>query len=138
MEIEPINIKTLNCFCCNFFVAKHKCILQLSEDIFLTVCLCDSCVKLDETELLMYFAGNQNKTVKQAARFLFVNEARVRQFIYSSRLKAEKIGRDLLIKTNDLLAFAEIELKTGRPMATKSCEFCGEITCKDAECEDDY
>ena len=119
MQIEPLNLTTLNCFCCNFLVAKHKCKLQLSEDVFLTICLCDECVKLDETELRMYFAGDQNKTVKQAARFLFVNEARVRQFIYSGRLKAEKIGRDLLIKMNDLEAFAEIERKTGRPVNQK-------------------
>lgn len=55
------------------------------------------------------------KTVKQASEILSVNETRVRQFIYSGRLPAEKIGRDLLIKDEDLKTFAEIERKTGRP-----------------------
>ena len=55
------------------------------------------------------------KTIKQASKILNVNETRVRQFIYGGRLLAEKIGRDLLIKDEDLMTFAEIERKTGRP-----------------------
>ena len=115
MQIEPLKLSTLLCFCCNLIQAKHKCKLQLSDDIFLTVCLCDKCIKLDETLLRMKFTG-KNVTVKQAAKFLNVNEARVRQFIYLERLNAEKVGRDLLIKADDLEAFAKIERKTGRPV----------------------
>ena len=117
MEIEPLDLSTLKCFCCNLVTAKHKCKLQC-DDIFITVCLCDGCVKLDETELRMRFAGTRNRTVKQAAKILNVNEARVRQFIYSGRLFAEKVGRDLLIKSDDLEAFADLERKTGRPSNT--------------------
>jgi len=115
MQIAPLNLSTLNCFCCNIKTARHKCKLRLSEDIFITICLCDNCTKLDETELRMKFADTEYKTVKQAAKFLNVNEARVSQFIYSGRLHAEKVGRDLLIKSDDLESFAEIERKTGRP-----------------------
>ena len=114
MQIEPLNLSTLNCFCCNFLEANHKCKLQLSEDIFLTICLCDICVKIDETELRMRFTST-NKTVKQAAKILNVNEARVRQFIYSGRLFAEKIGRDPIIKSDVLERFAKIERRTGTP-----------------------
>ena len=57
MEITPLNLTTLNCFCCNFLVVKHKCKLQLSDDIFLNICLCDICVKLEEAELRMKFMG---------------------------------------------------------------------------------
>lgn len=56
------------------------------------------------------------KTVKEASETLGVNETRVRQFIYGGRLLAKKIGRDLLIKDEDLAAFAEIERRTGRPL----------------------
>ena len=119
MQIEKLNLSTLTCFHCNWEPAKYKCKLQLSEDVFITVCLCDICVKRDETELRMKFMGNQDKTVKQAAKILNVNEARVRQFIYSGRLPAQKVGRDLLIKSDDLDAFAAIQRKTGRPLNWK-------------------
>ena len=59
--------------------------------------------------------GRPGNTVKQAAAFLKVNEARVRQFIYAGRLPAKKVGRDLLMTTDDLKAFAAIARKTGRP-----------------------
>ena len=118
MIIEPLNVLTLTCFCCNIEIAKHKCNLQLDEDIFINICLCDDCVKLDETHLRWIFES-ADKTVKQAAKTLGVNEARVRQFIYSKRLPARKIGRDLLIKSDDLEAFALIQRKTGRPMNQK-------------------
>lgn len=119
MQIEQLNLSTLNCFHCHLETARHKCQLQLSNDVFITICLCDNCIKRDETELRMKFTGTRNKTVKQAAKFLNVNEARVRQFIYSKRLPARKVGRDLLIKTADLEAFAKIERKTGRPVNQK-------------------
>ena len=112
MQIEPLNLSTLSCFNCALTQAKHKCNLEC-DDFFITVCLCDDCIKLDETILRMRFAGTRNRTVKQAAKILNVNEARVKQFIYSRRLKAEKVGRDLLIRADDLEAFAEIERKPG-------------------------
>jgi len=115
MQIELLKLSTLTCFNCALKTAQHKCQIRISDDIFVTVCLCNDCVKLDEIELYMKFAGNQNKTVKQAAKILNVNEARVRQFIYAKRLPAEKVGRDLLIKTVDLETFAAIERKWGRP-----------------------
>ena len=114
MQIEKLKLSTLSCFYCGRYTAKYKCKLELT-DAFITACLCDNCVELDETELLMRFFRTKNKTVKQAAKFLRVNETRVRQFIYSNRLPAEKVGRDLLIKTVDLEKFAAIERKTGRP-----------------------
>lgn len=69
MEITPLNISTLNCFCCNIFVAKHRCKLRISDDIFINVCLCDICVKRDETELRMKFMGKSgsSKTVEADA-----------------------------------------------------------------------
>ena len=118
MQIEYLNLSTLLCFNCNFVTAKHKCKIKLSDDIFITVCLCDDCVKLDEILLRMRFTG-KDMTVKQAAKFLDVNESRVRQFIYSNRLSAQKVGRDLLIKSDDLEAFAAIERRSGRPVNKK-------------------
>lgn len=64
MQIEPLNLTTLNCFCCNFLVAKHRCKLRISDDIFINVCLCDICVKRDETELRMRFVGDRNQKLK--------------------------------------------------------------------------
>ena len=69
---------------------------------------------MDETHLRWIFTS-VDKTVKQAAKILNVNEARVKQFIHLKRLPARKIGRDLLIKSDDLEAFALIQRKTGRP-----------------------
>jgi len=59
------------------------------------------------------------KTVNQASEILSVNKSRILQFIYSKRLRAEKIGRDWLIKNSDLENFAKIERKTGRPTTRK-------------------
>ena len=64
MEIKPLNLSTLNCFCCNFFVAKHKCILQINDVVILNICLCDGCVKLDETELKIRFMGKSKSETK--------------------------------------------------------------------------
>ena len=116
MIIESLNLSTLSCFYCGRYTAKHKCKLQLSDDTFTTVLLCDNCVKLDETELRLKFAGNSDKTVKQAAKFLNVCKARIHQFIKEGRFPARKPGRDLLIKTSDLEKFALLERKTGRPV----------------------
>ena len=62
MEIEPLKLTALTCFCCETEAAKHKCKIQIAvEDAFITVCLCDDCVKLDTTELRMKFMGTHNK-----------------------------------------------------------------------------
>jgi excisionase family DNA binding protein len=50
---------------------------------------------------------------KQAATILCINDSRVRQLILSGRLPAQKIGRDWIIKENDLKKVAN--RKPGRP-----------------------
>jgi excisionase family DNA binding protein len=52
-------------------------------------------------------------TTKQAAKALAVNDSRVRQFILSGRLPAQKFGRDWIIKEKDLKRVAD--RKPGRP-----------------------
>ena len=58
---------------------------------------------------------------KDAAKFLGVSEARVRQYIQEDRLFSSKIGRDHLIEGAVLEDFAKYgRKKTGRP-SKKSC-----------------
>jgi excisionase family DNA binding protein len=52
-------------------------------------------------------------TVKQAAEILKVSRWRVYELISLGRLRAEKLGRDLVIKEEDLKAVAV--RKNGRP-----------------------
>ena len=52
-------------------------------------------------------------TTKQAAKALKVNDSRVRQLILSGRLPALKLGRDWIIKENDLKKVEN--RKPGRP-----------------------
>ena len=52
-------------------------------------------------------------TTKQAAKALDVNDSRVRQLILSGRLPALKLGRDWIIKENDLKKVEN--RKPGRP-----------------------
>jgi len=52
-------------------------------------------------------------TTKQAAKILKVNDSRVRQFILSGRLPAEKLGHIWVIKEEDLKKM--IDRKPGRP-----------------------
>ena len=55
-------------------------------------------------------------TTAQAAEYLGVTPSRVRQLILENRLPAIKVGRDQLIKRNDLEKFATIPRpRTGRP-----------------------
>jgi len=54
-------------------------------------------------------------TTKRAAKILGCNSSRVRQFILSGRLHAEKHGRDWLISKSAVLRFARSERKPGRP-----------------------
>ncbi len=55
-------------------------------------------------------------TVPQAATALGVTPSRVHALIKCGRLPAEKIGRDWLIREEDLAALPE--RKTGRPVST--------------------
>lgn len=58
-------------------------------------------------------------TTSQAAEFLGVTPSRIRQLILENRLPAMKVGRDQLIKKDDLIAFSEIPReRTGRPSQT--------------------
>jgi len=62
-------------------------------------------------------------TTEQAAKFLGVSQARIRQFILENRLPAQKNGRDHLIEFKDLASFASGgRKKTGRP-SKKTCAY---------------
>lgn len=52
-------------------------------------------------------------TTKQAAAELGISDSRVRQLILAERLKAERVGSQLLIRPRDLDAVRE--RKPGRP-----------------------
>ncbi|MES9944377.1 MAG: helix-turn-helix domain-containing protein [Candidatus Thiodiazotropha sp.] len=55
-------------------------------------------------------------TTEDAAKYLGVTPARVRQFIAEERLESEKYGRDHMIKEVDLTDFAKHgKKKRGRP-----------------------
>ena len=54
-------------------------------------------------------------TTTQTAELLGVNPSRVRQFILAGRLPAQKIGRDLFVKEQDVLEFASTKRPHGRP-----------------------
>lgn len=55
-------------------------------------------------------------TTEEAAKYLGVSQARVRQFIQEGRLASQKKGRDHIIESVALKHFAENgRRKTGRP-----------------------
>lgn len=56
-------------------------------------------------------------TTEQAGKRLGVNASRVRQFILEGRLPAIKLGRDNLIREDDLSLVQD--RKAGRPSTTK-------------------
>lgn len=56
---------------------------------------------------------SQTLTTKQAADRLGVSPARVRQLVLSGQLPAEKFGRDIVIKSADLVLVKDRPL--GRP-----------------------
>lgn len=67
---------------------------------------------MDQTEYL---------TTKEAAQYLGVTPARVRQFISEGRLKSKKQGRDHLIAEEDIKQFSDLPReRTGRPTKKKS------------------
>ena len=45
------------------------------------------------------------KTTAEAAKMLGVSPARVRQFVLAGRIKAQKLGRDLLITEKEINRF---------------------------------
>lgn len=53
--------------------------------------------------------------VAEAAEQLDLSTDRVRRLIREGRLPAQKVGREFAILEPDLLAFAELERKPGRP-----------------------
>ena len=55
-------------------------------------------------------------TTEEAAKYLGVSSARVRQYIQENRLESQKMGRDHIIEGAVLEKFAEYgRKKTGRP-----------------------
>jgi site-specific DNA-methyltransferase (cytosine-N4-specific) len=64
----------------------------------------------------LFFRMSKTCTTEQAANYLGISQARVRQFILEERLKAQKFGRDYMIAFNELMKFAKIGRKrSGRP-----------------------
>lgn len=59
-------------------------------------------------------------TTEEAATYLGVTPSRVRQYIAESRLPSNKLGRDHMIKEDDLAYFAaKGKKKRGRPPKRK-------------------
>jgi len=57
-------------------------------------------------------------TTQQAGEILGVNASRVRQFILEGRLPAIKLGRDNLIRQEDLILVQD--RRTGRPLEERA------------------
>ncbi|MDQ3823576.1 MAG: helix-turn-helix domain-containing protein [Actinomycetota bacterium] len=55
-------------------------------------------------------------SVAAAARLLRLHESRVRDLVRRGSLKADKLGRDLVLDRADVLAFRERERRAGRPL----------------------
>jgi excisionase family DNA binding protein len=54
-------------------------------------------------------------TTKEASEILGISMQRVRDLIHDDQIEAEKIGRDWIIKTEDLEKFQENRRGPGRP-----------------------
>ena len=66
------------------------------------------------------FSGIDPLTTAEVARMLGVTQSRVRQFVLAERLKAKKLGRDLVIKREDAERFKrEGRLPVGRPIQVR-------------------
>jgi excisionase family DNA binding protein len=60
-------------------------------------------------------------TTEEVARMLGVSQSRVRQFVLAKRLKAKKLGRDLVIERREAERFKrEGRLPAGRPASLKN------------------
>lgn len=60
-------------------------------------------------------------TTTDAAKMMGVSASRVRQLILEGRLMSVKLGRDQLLRRDDVEAFStEPRLRTGRPPIKKS------------------
>lgn len=59
-------------------------------------------------------------TTDDAAEMLDVTARRVRQFIDEGRLPAQKIGRQWIIKREDVLSFAVLQRNVGRPAGAET------------------
>ena len=60
-------------------------------------------------------------TTKEVAEKLSVSVRRVRQYIENNQLKAEKIGRDYMVRENELKNI-QINEKAGRPKKSAAQE----------------
>lgn len=59
---------------------------------------------------------NNYFTTQEAAEFLGVTAARIRQLILEERIKSKKMGRDHIISQSELINYQEQgKKKTGRP-----------------------
>jgi excisionase family DNA binding protein len=59
-------------------------------------------------------------TTAEVARMLGVSQSRIRQFVMAGRLKAKKLGRDLVIEKKEAERFRrEGRLPQGRPAGLK-------------------
>lgn len=112
--IQPHQPSDFSCQICQTAIATTTLKCQI-DTMRLNIMVCGDCASMDPDDIEAKVRG-KIQTVAQASGILKVNESRVRQFIYAGRLPAQKIGRDLLIKTDDVLAFAAVERKTGRPI----------------------
>lgn len=112
--VQPHQPSDFPCHICQAGIATTTLKCQI-DTIRLNIMVCEDCVSMKSGDIEAKVRGKL-QTVGQASGILKVNGSRVRQFIYAGRLSAQKIGRDLLIKTEDVLAFAALERKTGRPI----------------------
>jgi excisionase family DNA binding protein len=62
---------------------------------------------------------SETLTTKEAAERLGISPARIRQMVLSHQLPAEKFGRDLVIKADDLKLVADRPLGRPRNATTK-------------------
>lgn len=64
-----------------------------------------------------YYRMSKYYTTKEAARYLGVTAARIRQLILEDRIKSEKMGRDHIISKSELADYQKQgKRKPGRPL----------------------
>ena len=83
-----------------------------------------SCKWVMDNELVKYFTGHadgakkipmNHLTTAECANLLGISRPRVRQLILNNQLPAIKLGRDWIIKEQDLEIFKAVPRKVGRP-----------------------